>query len=111
MPMTWTMNRRALRLKERSATAYSAMSDRACMAATLPSAAMRRLLPLICILAIACSGAATEREVTVGMKENALLPNTIELTAAKRVRITVRNPGRTKHAFAPDQRGVALGLS
>jgi uncharacterized cupredoxin-like copper-binding protein len=45
------------------------------------------------------------------MTEYAFLPNTIEVTAAQRVRITVRNTGRTEHDFAPDQRGVALGLS
>ena len=44
------------------------------------------------------------------MTEYAFLPNTIEVTAAQRVRITVRNTGRTEHDFNPDQRGVALGL-
>ena len=36
--------------------------------------------------------------------------NTIEVTVAQRVRLTVRNTGRTEHDFNPDQRGVALGL-
>jgi uncharacterized cupredoxin-like copper-binding protein len=66
---------------------------------------------LICILAIACSGAPPERELTVGMTEYTFLPSTIEVTAAERVRITVKNTGRLEHDFAPDQRGVALGLS
>jgi uncharacterized cupredoxin-like copper-binding protein len=71
---------------------------------------MRALLAAICIYAIACAP-PPEREITVGMTEYAFLPNTIEVTAAQRVRITVRNTGRTEHDFAPDQRGVALGLS
>ena len=72
---------------------------------------MRRLCSLIWIAAIACTAPAPEREVVVGMTEYAFLPATIEVTAALRVRITVRNVGRLEHDFAPDQRGVALGLS
>src|ERR671937_3280711 len=107
--MTWTMKRRALRLNERAAAAYSARSDRACIAATLASASMRQLFVLICTAAVACAP-PPEREITGGMTEYAFLPNTIEVTAAQRVRITGRNTGRTEHDFAPDQRGVALGL-
>jgi uncharacterized cupredoxin-like copper-binding protein len=70
---------------------------------------MRGLFALIWILATACAP-PPEREITVGLTEYAFLPNTIEITAAQRVRIVVRNTGRTEHDFAPDQRGVALGL-
>ena len=45
------------------------------------------------------------------MTEYAFLPVTIEVVTAERVRLTVRNVGRLEHDFAPDQRGVALGLS
>ena len=70
---------------------------------------MRGLLSLICMLAIACAP-PPEREITVGMTEYAFLPNTIEVATAQRIRIIVRNTGRMEHDFAPDQRGVALGL-
>jgi len=70
---------------------------------------MRVLLAAICSVAIACAP-PPEREITVGMTEYAFIPSTIEVTAAQRVRISVRNIGRTEHDFAPDQRGVALGL-
>jgi len=47
----------------------------------------------------------------VGLTEYAFLPATIEVPVGQRVRITVRNTGRLEHDFAPDQRGVALGLA
>jgi len=74
---------------------------------------MRRLLLTTCCAAlIACAGAPPpEREITVGLTEYAFLPATIEVPAGQRVRITVRNTGRLEHDFAPDQRGVALGLA
>ena len=71
---------------------------------------MRRLCSVMIALAVACA-APPEREVSVAMTEYAFLPTTIEVTAAQRVRLTVRNAGRLEHDFAPDQRGIALGLS
>jgi uncharacterized cupredoxin-like copper-binding protein len=71
---------------------------------------MRRLCSLIFALLLACAP-GPEREVSVGMTEYAFLPTTIEVSAGERVRINVRNTGRLEHDFAPDQRGVALGLS
>jgi uncharacterized cupredoxin-like copper-binding protein len=58
---------------------------------------------------MACA-APPEREIAVGMIEYAFLPATIEIQVGERVRIVVRNTGRLEHDFAPDQRGVALGL-
>ena len=72
---------------------------------------MRRLWPLIFTLLLACAPAPPGREISVGMTEYAFLPPTIEVSAGERVRINVRNTGRLEHDFAPDQRGVALGLS
>lgn len=71
---------------------------------------MRRLCSVILTLLAACAP-PPEREIAVGMTEYAFLPATIEVSAAQRVRITVRNTGRLEHDFAPDQRGVALGLT
>ncbi len=71
---------------------------------------MRRLCFLILALLLACAP-PPEREISVGMTEYAFLPPTIEISAGERVRINVRNTGRLEHDFAPDQRGVALGLS
>lgn len=45
------------------------------------------------------------------MTEYAFLPGTIEVTAAERVRLVVRNIGRLEHDFVADQRGRALGLA
>jgi len=45
------------------------------------------------------------------MTEYAFLPPTIEVTAAERVRVVVRNIGRLEHDFVPDARGRALGLA
>ncbi len=70
---------------------------------------MRRLCLAISIVLAACAP-PPEREISVGLTEYAFLPSTIEVTAAERVRITVRNTGRLEHDFAPDQRGMALGL-
>ena len=47
----------------------------------------------------------------MGLTEYAFLPATIEVQVGQRVRIVVRNTGRLEHDFAPDQRGVALGLA
>jgi uncharacterized cupredoxin-like copper-binding protein len=44
------------------------------------------------------------------MTEYGFVPPTIEVAAAERVRIVVRNVGRLEHDFVPDQRGAALGL-
>jgi plastocyanin len=71
---------------------------------------VRRLFLLTFLVAIACAP-PPEREITVGLAEYAFIPSTIEVATAQRVRITVRNTGRTEHDFNPDQRGVALGLS
>jgi len=72
---------------------------------------MRRLcLATCCAILIACA-APPEREISVGMLEYAFLPGTIEVQTGERVRIVVRNTGRLEHDFAPDQRGVALGLA
>ena len=45
------------------------------------------------------------------MTEYAFLPPTIELVAAERIRLVVRNVGRIEHDFVPDARGRALGLA
>jgi uncharacterized cupredoxin-like copper-binding protein len=52
-----------------------------------------------------------EREVVVAMTEYGFLPPAIEVTAAERVRVVVRNIGRLEHDFVPDARGRALGLA
>ncbi len=44
------------------------------------------------------------------MTEYAFLPPTIEVTAAERIRLVVRNIGRLEHDLMPDDRGRALGL-
>jgi uncharacterized cupredoxin-like copper-binding protein len=61
-------------------------------------------------LVLACAP-APEREIVVGMTEYAFLPSTIEVTAAERVRLVVRNVGRLEHDLMPDERGRALGLA
>ena len=72
---------------------------------------MRRLLLSTCFaLSVGCAP-PPEREISVGMLEYAYLPSTIEVQPGERVRIVVRNTGRLEHDFAPDQRGVALGLA
>src|SRR5260370_32698475 len=71
---------------------------------------MRGLCSVIFALVLACAP-APEREISIGMTEYAFLPPTIEVSAGERVRISVRNTGRLEHDFAPDQRGVALGIS
>jgi uncharacterized cupredoxin-like copper-binding protein len=45
------------------------------------------------------------------MTEYAFLPATIEVTAAERIRLVVRNVGRLEHDFVADERGRALGLA
>jgi len=61
--------------------------------------------------AIAASCAAPpDREIDVGMLEYGFLPARIEVAAAERVRLTIRNIGRLEHDFATDERGKALGL-
>ena len=45
------------------------------------------------------------------MTEYGFVPATIEVRAAERIRLTVRNIGRLEHDFMPDERGRALGLS
>lgn len=45
------------------------------------------------------------------MTEYAFLPSTIEVTAAERIRVVVRNTGRLEHDLVPDERGRALGLA
>ena len=45
------------------------------------------------------------------MTEYGFVPPTIEVTAAERIRLTVRNTGRLEHDFVPDDRGRALGLA
>ncbi len=45
------------------------------------------------------------------MTEYAFLPQAIEVTAAERVRLVVRNIGRLEHDLVPDDRGRALGLA
>jgi len=52
-----------------------------------------------------------EREIVVAMTEYAFLPPTIEVSAAERVRLVVRNVGRLEHDLMPDARGRALGLA
>src|SRR5437899_12115396 len=114
MPITWRMNKRAFRLKLRTASAYSARSPRA-FTSTLyfglrwPS--VLRLCLLMCFVLLIGCAAPPEREVVVAMTEYAFLPPTIEVTAAERVRVVVRNIGRLEHDFVPDARGRALGLA
>ncbi|HJW50234.1 MAG TPA: hypothetical protein VJ726_12535 [Candidatus Limnocylindria bacterium] len=45
------------------------------------------------------------------MTEYGFLPPLIEVTAAERIRIVVRNIGRLEHDLVPDARGKALGLA
>ena len=45
------------------------------------------------------------------MTEYAFLPPTIEVSAAERIRLVVRNIGRLEHDLMPDDRGRALGLA
>jgi len=71
---------------------------------------MQRLLTLTCCAVIACAP-PPEREIAVGMSEYAFLPATIEVTAAERIRLVVRNVGRLEHDLVADERGRALGLA
>src|SRR5258705_11215008 len=64
---------------------------------------------MCCALLIGCAP-PPEREIVVAMTEYGFLPPTIEVTAAERVRLVVRNIGRLEHDFRPDDRGRALGL-
>jgi uncharacterized cupredoxin-like copper-binding protein len=52
-----------------------------------------------------------EREIVVAMTEYGFLPPLIEVTAAERIRLVVRNIGRLEHDLVPDARGKALGLA
>ena len=63
-----------------------------------------------CALFIACA-APPEREIVVALTEYAFLPATLEVTAAERIRLVVRNIGRLEHDLRPDARGRALGLA
>ncbi len=65
---------------------------------------------MYCTLLIACAP-PPEREIVVAMTEYAFLPPTIEVTAAERIRLIVRNIGRLEHDLVPDDRGRALGLA
>jgi uncharacterized cupredoxin-like copper-binding protein len=65
---------------------------------------------MCCALVVGCAP-PPEREIVVAMTEYAFLPPTIEVTAAERVRLVVRNIGRLEHDFVPDARGRALGLA
>jgi uncharacterized cupredoxin-like copper-binding protein len=86
------------------------MSERACIAGTLACVGVRALFFAVLILAVACAP-PPEREITVALAEYTFAPNAIEVFAAERVRITVRNIGRLEHDFSPDQRGTALGIA
>jgi uncharacterized cupredoxin-like copper-binding protein len=105
MPMTWTMKRRAFRLNERIAAAYSTRSR--VTGGTLYPAPVRPLL--LAALLLACAP-APERTIDVGMLEYAFLPQRIEVKAGERVRFAVKNTGQMEHDFSGDQRGKALGL-
>jgi uncharacterized cupredoxin-like copper-binding protein len=65
---------------------------------------------MCCALLIGCAP-PPEREIVVAMTEYAFLPPTIEVTAAERIRLVVRNIGRLEHDLMPDDRGRALGLA
>lgn len=65
---------------------------------------------MCCALLTACAP-PPEREIVVAMTEYAFLPPTIEVTAAERIRLVVRNIGRLEHDLRPDDRGRALGLA
>ena len=70
---------------------------------------LRIALLTCCALLIGCAP-PPEREIVVAMTEYGFLPPTIDVTAAERVRLVVRNIGRLEHDFMPDDRGRALGL-
>jgi uncharacterized cupredoxin-like copper-binding protein len=65
---------------------------------------------MCCLLVVGCAP-PPEREIVIAMTEYGFLPPTIEVTAAERVRLVVRNTGRLEHDFVPDARGRALGLA
>lgn len=65
---------------------------------------------MCCALIIGCAP-PPEREIVVAMTEYGFVPATIEVTAAERIRLTVRNVGRLEHDLVPDDRGRALGLA
>jgi uncharacterized cupredoxin-like copper-binding protein len=67
-------------------------------------------LLMCCALLIGCAP-PPEREIVVAMTEYGFLPPLIEVTAAERIRIVVRNIGRLEHDLVPDARGKALGLA
>jgi uncharacterized cupredoxin-like copper-binding protein len=65
---------------------------------------------MCCLFVVGCAP-PPEREIVVAMTEYGFLPPTIEVSAAERVRLVVRNTGRLEHDFVPDARGRALGLA
>jgi uncharacterized cupredoxin-like copper-binding protein len=65
---------------------------------------------MCCALLVACAP-PPEREIVVAMTEYAFLPPTIEVTAAERIRLVVRNIGRLEHDLVPDALGRAFGLA
>jgi len=65
----------------------------------------------MCCAILAGCAPPPEREIVVAMTEYAFLPPTIEVSAAERIRLVVRNIGRLEHDLMPDDRGRALGLA
>jgi uncharacterized cupredoxin-like copper-binding protein len=70
-----------------------------------------RMRLLMCFVILIACAPPPEREVVVAMTEYGFVPATIEVRAAERIRLTVRNIGRLEHDFMPDERGRALGLT
>lgn len=66
---------------------------------------------MCCALLLIGCAPPPEREIVVAMTEYGFLPPTIEVAAAERIRLTVRNIGRLEHDLVPDDRGRALGLA
>ena len=71
---------------------------------------LRMCLVMCCALISGCAP-PPEREIVVALTEYGFLPPLIEVTAAERVRLVVRNIGRLEHDLVPDARGKALGLA
>lgn len=67
------------------------------------------LAAIVCVL-VSCSAGAVSREIVIAMDEYRFLPNVIELAPGERVRLTLRDIGRSEHDFVADQRGQALGV-
>lgn len=65
---------------------------------------------MYCALLVVCAP-PPEREIVVAMTEYAFLPPTIEVTAAERIRLVVRNIGRLEHDLMAGDHGRALGLT